>query len=73
MFLSILATVSFAQTALLKRATENQSIELGNLLGDEWEFVAIDHDGLTKAGAGARGFDAATPGGQDGSRWALAE
>lgn len=60
----ILATVFSAQNALRELAPEYRWTGLGNLLGDYGEFVAIDHYGLTKAGAGASGFDATTPDGR---------
>ncbi|MBM5824170.1 MAG: hypothetical protein FJ054_02170 [Cyanobacteria bacterium M_surface_10_m2_119] len=58
----ILATVFSAQNALRGLAPEYRWTGLGNLLGDYGEFVAIDHYGLTKAGAS--GFDATTPDGR---------
>jgi len=60
----ILATVFSAQNALRELAPEYRWTGLGNLLGDYGEFVAIDHYGLSKAGAGASGYDATTPDGR---------
>lgn len=60
----ILATVFSAQNALRELAPGYRWTGLGNLLGDYGEFVAIDHYGLSKAGAGASGYDATTPDGR---------
>ena len=60
----ILATVFAAQNALRALAPEYRWTGLGNLLGDYGEFLAIDHYGLTKAGAGSSGYDAITPEGK---------
>ena len=60
----ILATVFAAQNALRALAPEYRWTGLGNLLGDYGEFLAIDHYGLTKAGAGSSGYDAITPDGK---------
>lgn len=60
----ILATIFSAQNALRTLAPEFRWAGLGNLLGDYGEFLAIDHYGLSKAGAGASGYDAITPDGR---------
>ena len=60
----IMATLFSAQNALRALAPEFRWAGLGNLLGDYGEYVAIKHYGLTKAPAGANGYDAITPTGQ---------
>ena len=60
----ILATVFAAQNALRALAPEYRWTGLGNLLGDYGEFLAIEHYGLEKAGAGSSGYDAITPDGK---------
>ena len=60
----ILATVFAAQNALRALAPEYRWTGLGNLLGDYGEFLAIDHYGLTKAGAESSGYDAITSDGK---------
>lgn len=60
----IMATLFSAQNALRALAPEFRWAGLGNLLGDYGEYVAIKHYGLTKAPAGANGYDAITPDGQ---------
>ncbi len=59
----IMATLFSAQNALRALAPEFRWAGLGNLLGDYGEYVAIRHYGLTKAPAGANGYDAITPDG----------
>lgn len=46
-------TVFAAQNALRALAPEYRWTGLGNLLGDHGEFLAIDDDGLIKAGSGS--------------------
>ena len=48
-----LATVYAAQNALRALVPEYRWTGLGNLLGNYGEFLAIDHYGLTNAGAGS--------------------
>jgi len=60
----IMATLFSAQNALRALAPEFRWAGLGNLLGDYGEYVAIKHYGLTKAPAGANGYDAITADGQ---------
>ena len=56
----IMATLFSAQNALRALAPEFRWAGLGNLLGDYGEYVAITNYGLTKAPAGANGYDAVT-------------
>lgn len=60
----IMATLFSAQNALRELAPEFRWAGLGNLLGDYGEYVAIQHYGLTKAPAGANGYDAIDANGQ---------
>jgi len=60
----IMATLFSAQNALRALAPEFRWAGLGNLLGDYGEYVAITNYGLTKAPAGANGYDAVNPDGQ---------
>lgn len=60
----IMATLFSAQNALRALAPEFRWAGLGNLLGDYGEYVAIKHYGLTKAPAGANGYDAINAEGQ---------
>lgn len=59
----IIATLYSAQNALRSLAPEYKWAGLGNLLGDYGEFLAVHAFGLTKASAGADGFDARLPDG----------
>ena len=54
----IIATVFSAQNALRELAPEYKWAGMGNLLGDYGEFVCMEHYSLTKAPAGADGYDA---------------
>lgn len=56
----IIATVFSAQNALRELAPEYKWAGMGNLLGDYGEFVCMEHYSLTKAPAGADGYDAST-------------
>jgi len=60
----IMASLFASQNALRALAPEFRWAGLGNLLGDYGEYVAINHYGLTKAPAGANGYDAITPDGK---------
>lgn len=60
----IMATLFSAQNALRELAPDFRWAGLGNLLGDYGEFVAIEAYCLTKAPAGANGFDATMPDGR---------
>ncbi|WP_286799493.1 DUF6998 domain-containing protein [Oceanicaulis sp. UBA2681] len=60
----ILATLFAAQNALKALAPDYKWAGMGNLLGDYGEFVCVEHYELTKAPAGASGYDAITPDGQ---------
>ena len=60
----IMATVFAAQNALRELAPEYKWAGMGNLLGDYGEYMCVGMYNLTKAPAGASGYDAVT---QDGS------
>ena len=60
----IMASLFASQNALRALAPEFRWAGLGNLLGDYGEYVAISHYGLTKAPAGANGYDATTADGK---------
>jgi hypothetical protein len=60
----IIATVFSAQNALRELAPEFKWAGMGNLLGDYGEYVCIKKYGLTKATAGADGYDARTADGK---------
>ena len=59
-----LETVFTTQNSLSTFAPECQWTGLDSFLFDYGEFLAIDHYGLTKAGAGSSGYDAITPEGK---------
>ena len=54
----IMATVFSAQNALRALAPQFKWAGMGNLLGDYGEYIFIESYGLTKAPAGASGYDA---------------
>ena len=60
----IMAMLFSAQNALRSLAPEFRWAGMGNLLGDYGEFLAVQHYGLNKAGAGSAGYDAMTPDGR---------
>lgn len=60
----IVATLFSAQNALRELAPDYKWAGMGNLLGDYGELVCVTHYGLTKAPAGADGYDATTKDGK---------
>ena len=54
----IMATVFSVQNALRALAPQFKWAGMGNLLGDYGEYICIESYGLTKAPAGASGYDA---------------
>lgn len=60
----IIATLFSAQNALRELAPEFKWAGMGNLLGDYGEYVCIKKYNLTKATAGADGYDARTADGK---------
>jgi hypothetical protein len=60
----VMASLFASQRTLKALAPEFKWAGLGNLLGDYGEFIAISAYGLSKAPAGANGYDAITNGGK---------
>ena len=56
----IMATMFAAQNALRELAPEYKWAGMGNLLGDYGEYMCVGLYNLTKAPAGANGYDAIT-------------
>jgi len=60
----VMASLFASQRTLKALAPEFKWAGLGNLLGDYGEFIAISAYGLSKAPAGANGYDAITSDGK---------